>query len=61
MKCPDCNRQIKKKDLKWYAEIDADEGGVYVIYVGRCPYCLAEVKSEYGYKTTSEEPLRHET
>jgi len=60
--CPNCERRMKLENLKWYAETDADEGGVYVVFVGRCPYCMEELAYGEGYPAPSfEEPLRWET
>jgi hypothetical protein len=60
MKCPNCHKKLRKKDLKWFAEVDYDVTGAYVIYVGRCPDCYEEIETKFGYKTDPDEPLRHE-
>jgi len=60
MKCPDCDVKFDKRKLKWIASTDADEGGVYVVYVGYCPFCYAELDEKFGYETSPDEPLRHE-
>lgn len=60
VKCPSCESNVLRKDIKSFAETDADESGVYVIYVQRCPLCLDEIDHKFGYPTTADEPLRHE-
>jgi len=57
-KCPNCDEELKQ--LRWFAETEADECGVYVVYIGRCPHCYEEIEYEFGYKTDPDEPLRHE-
>ena len=67
IKCPNCERYVLVKELQIHAETDADEGGVYVTFVARCPYCFGEVndkrvKLPEGYLAPSnDEPLRWET
>jgi len=61
MKCPSCETKFDRRLLRWFASTDADEGGVYVVYYAHCPFCGQEVESKFGYETTPDEPLRHET
>jgi len=58
--CPNCGRRIREEHLVWTPEVDADEMGCYVYYVGRCPNCYEEITWKSGYKTDCHEPLRHE-
>jgi len=58
--CPNCEKKWKRKQLRWYAETEADEAGVYVVYNGYTPCCYEPVDYEFGYETDPEEPLRHE-
>jgi len=60
VECHNCGQRWKRKDLKWYPETEADEVGVYVVYVGCSPCCHEECAREFGYETDPEDPLRHE-
>ena len=61
MKCPSCDGKFDKRKLKWMPRTDADEAGVYVVYLGLCPFCHGEIVEKFGYETTPDEPLRYET
>jgi len=58
--CRACGKIWKRKELVWQPSTDADELGVYVVYLGYTPCCYEIVNVEFGYKTSADEPLRHE-
>jgi len=60
--CPNCEKRLKKDELVWFPDVEGDESGLYVVYVGYCPNCREEVTREFGYKAPDyDEPLRWET